>query len=343
TFAWTMTAKPSGSSATLSGATTPRPYFVADTAGSYTLQLIVSNGTLQSTAQTVTVVASAGAAKPNTNAGLNRNAVGQPVSLDGSGTFDANVPALPLTYAWTFTTAPAGSALTSAQITGATTTQPSFVPDAPGDYVLNLRATSSAGFSDDTVTVHASTGQSQGLLNDAPPNAVTGASQFVLPGAVANLTSASSADPDSGPAALAYNWWVDAAPTGSGSALVSKTTSTPRITPDLSGYYIARVEATDTFASSFSNTLVTAAQKCDVDANGTITQTDIAIITAALGQATVANDPRDPLAAGSVTQADVNYCQALVNPALPLAGSIPPSLTFTTSAGVTPASQNLTV
>ncbi len=344
TFAWTMTNKPSGSIATLSGATTPRPYFLADTAGSYMLQLIVSNGTLQSTPQTVTVVASAGVAKPSTNAGLDRNAaVGQAVSLDGTGTFDANIPALALTYGWMFTTVPAGSALTNAQITGATTTQPSFVPDATGDYVLDLRATSSTGFSDDTVTVHAFAGQSHGLLSDAPPNAVTGPSQFVLPGTVANLTAASSADPDSGPAPLAYNWWVDAAPTGSGSALASKTTSTPRVTPDPSGYYIARVEATDTFASGFSNALVTAAQKCDVDANGTITQTDIAIMTAALGQATLANDPRDPLAAGSITQADVNYCQGLVNPSLPTAGSTPPSLSFTTSAGVTPASQNLTV
>jgi len=70
---------------------------------------------------------------------------------------------------------------------------------------------------------------------------------------------------------------------------------------------------------------------------------DLQLIQAALGQTVGPNDPRDPLAAGTVTANDVAYCQAMVNPILPNAGSVPPSLTFTGLAGTTPPSQTLSI
>jgi hypothetical protein len=347
TFSWTLANKPSGSaltSASIFSPTTPKPFFTPDVSGAYTLQLIVSNGTLQSTAQTVTVNAATGPLPPNANAGPARNAaVGQPVSLDGTGSFDPNLPALALTYAWTFTSVPTGSTLTNSQITAASTPQATITPDVAGAYVLHLHVTNSAGAGDDTVTVQAFAGQSHSLLTDAPPNAITGASQYVLPGGTAQLTAVQSSDPDSGPGGPAFSWWLNALPPGSAATIASPATAAPRLTTDVSGYYIPRVEDTDLFASGFSNTLITAAAKCDADANGTVNALDIAIITAAVGQAAGANDPRDPLAAGSVTAADLTYCQALINPTLPNIGSTPTSLTFTTAAGATPASQTLTV
>ena len=57
TYAWSFVSKPSGSSATLSDATLVNPTFVADVIGSYTLQLVVNDGQVDSVADTVTITA----------------------------------------------------------------------------------------------------------------------------------------------------------------------------------------------------------------------------------------------------------------------------------------------
>ena len=58
TYQWTITTKPSGSSATLSDATLVNPTFVADMDGIYTLQLIVNDGQVDSVADTVVITTS---------------------------------------------------------------------------------------------------------------------------------------------------------------------------------------------------------------------------------------------------------------------------------------------
>lgn len=58
TYAWTLTTKPAGSAASLSSATSVKPTFTADVAGTYGASLIVSDGQTSSIVSTVTVVAS---------------------------------------------------------------------------------------------------------------------------------------------------------------------------------------------------------------------------------------------------------------------------------------------
>src|SRR5208282_4839010 len=123
-----------------------------------------------------------------------------------------------------------------------------------------------------------------GLLKDVPPNAVTGPDQYAVPANQVNLTGAGSGDPDNGPSALSYHWWFNALPPSSSATLLNANTSLPMFTPDRTGFYIARLEASDEFASGFSNTLVTAAQKCDADANGVVNQIDIQLIQAQFGK-----------------------------------------------------------
>ncbi len=56
-YAWTLTSRPPGSAALLGGATTVRPTFTADFAGSYVVSLVVQDGKVSSATSTVLVTA----------------------------------------------------------------------------------------------------------------------------------------------------------------------------------------------------------------------------------------------------------------------------------------------
>jgi uncharacterized protein (DUF1800 family) len=57
TYSWTLSSKPPGSTAVLSGSATISPTFVADIAGAYVASLVVNDGTVSSPAATVTITA----------------------------------------------------------------------------------------------------------------------------------------------------------------------------------------------------------------------------------------------------------------------------------------------
>lgn len=61
TYRWTLTSKPTGSTAALSNATSVNPTFIADIAGTYTISLIVSDGQLSSRSVATSINASEGA------------------------------------------------------------------------------------------------------------------------------------------------------------------------------------------------------------------------------------------------------------------------------------------
>ena len=134
TFAWTLTARPAGSTPALAGATTVAPSFTADRDGTYVASLTVNDGKVSSSPATVTITAATANSAPVANAGSAQNvATGSLVTLNGSASSDANGD--PLTFAWTLTARPAGS---TPALAGATTVAPSFTADRDGTYVASL-------------------------------------------------------------------------------------------------------------------------------------------------------------------------------------------------------------
>ena len=133
TYQWSIVSKPAGSNATLNGPKTAKPSFIADVHGDYIIQLIVTDS-LDAASKPATVKVSFGNVAPVAQVGPNESAfVGETVTLDGSGSTDADHD--PLTYRWSVVSAPKRS---RAKIFSPTAEIASFVPDLPGTFVVQL-------------------------------------------------------------------------------------------------------------------------------------------------------------------------------------------------------------
>jgi len=129
---WSLLSIPAGSRAALSDPTALRPTFIADVNGAYIAQLVVRDPWSTSDPDTVTV--SFTNLPPVAVPGGNLSVLqGETVTLDGSGSSDPNLD--PLSFRWSFVTAPAGSA---AQLSDPTAMRPSFIADMPGLSVISL-------------------------------------------------------------------------------------------------------------------------------------------------------------------------------------------------------------
>jgi len=233
TYDWSFVSIPSGSAATLSNPTAAKPTFVADKAGQYAVQLIVNDGTVNSTPDTVTVAAAMGNTAPVADAGADQTvAIGASVILDGSASHDVDKNAL--TYQWALTTKPTGSA---AALGNSTTAMPNFVADVAGQYVgqliVNDGTVSSAP---DTVTITAGVG-------NTPPVANAGPDQIVAIGTTVALDGTASRDADGN--ALTWKWALTTKPTGSVAALSDPTAARPSFIVDKGGEYVAQLIVND--------------------------------------------------------------------------------------------------
>ena len=136
TYRWSL-AGPSGSHAALSSTIAPKPIFVADVAGIYSVVLVVNDGKVDSEAVTVALTAAAtNTAIPFANAGTATRKVitGAVVALDGSRSDD--VDGDPLTsYTWILTSRPAGSGATLSDVSAI---KPTFTADKAGVYTVTL-------------------------------------------------------------------------------------------------------------------------------------------------------------------------------------------------------------
>ncbi len=133
-FSWALTSKPAGSQAVLANANAEVSTFVPDVVGSYAATLVARDGLLDSAPSNVTITVSTANLAPVAQAGPAQTVpIDSRVTLDGRGSSDPNGDTL--TYQWSLTSRPAGSAAVLAVRTNAVI---DFVADVEGLYVASL-------------------------------------------------------------------------------------------------------------------------------------------------------------------------------------------------------------
>ena len=247
TYTWTLTSTPDGSAASLTNATSAQATFVADMAGTYNASLVVNDGRVSSSADTVVVTASSSNTAPVANAGPDQNVTtGTQVALDGSGSTDADGDSL--SYSWSLVSVPNGS---TATLSDTTSVQPTFVADLDGTYNVSLVVNDGSDNSaPDSVDVTAST------PNNAPV-ANAGSNQNVSTGTLVTLNGNGSTDADGD--SLTYTWTLTSTPDGSAASLTNATSAQATFVADMAGTYNASLVVNDGRVSSSADTVVVTA------------------------------------------------------------------------------------
>ena len=229
TFAWALISKPNGSSATLTSITVMRPALYIDIAGSYTVRLIVNDGTVNSAPDTVTISTQNSA--PVSHAGADQTAlVNDRVQLDGSTSSDVDGDML--TFEWSLVARPNGS---SATLTGTTVVQPALDVDVTGSYTVRLIVNDGTVTSaPDTVTIS---------TENSAPVSHAGADQAVMVNDAVQLDGSASRDVDGD--TLTFMWSFIARPDGSSAVLSDTEAVTPTFNVDVAGTYALQLIVND--------------------------------------------------------------------------------------------------
>jgi hypothetical protein len=200
TYAWSITSQPVGSVATLSDPTAVNPTFVVDVFGTYVVQLIVNDGTVNSAPDTVTIdtLNSPPKALPVLVPPPEGQVFfGDTATLDGSGSSD--VDDHPLTFQWSFTSRPPGS---GAALSDPTAVFPEFVIDVVGTYVIQLIVNDG--------TVNSDPESLNIVTGNFLPSADAGPDQSPLEKSSVVLDGSNSSDRDDG--IQSYSWVQTAGP-----------------------------------------------------------------------------------------------------------------------------------
>lgn len=143
-YTWTQT---SGTSVTLSDIKSENPTFtIPDVFGTFIFNLSVDDGRkATSITDDVTITSLHSDAGPDQDTGI------ELVTLDGSGSGDALSHSI--TYAWSVTTFPDTSGITTGSLSDTSIVNPTFTPDLIGNYTLQLVVDDTIITDTDTVTI----------------------------------------------------------------------------------------------------------------------------------------------------------------------------------------------
>jgi len=239
TYQWSLTSMPAGSATTLSDPAAMMPTFLIDAPGSYVAELIVNDGSADSAPDTVQIDTQNSA--PVADAGPDQNVfTTETVTLDGSGSVD--VDGDPLTYRWSLTSLPPGSATT---LSDPAAVMPTFLVDAPGSYVAELIVNDgSADSAPDTVQID---------TQNSAPVANAGPDQTVFTTETVTLDGSASTDVDGD--LLSYQWSLATLPPGSVTTISDPAAVMPTFLVDVPGTYVAQLIVNDGVADSASDTV----------------------------------------------------------------------------------------
>lgn len=252
TYSWSITSKPAGSSASLTGASSVNPTFTADKAGNYVVTLFVNDGAVSSNSSNVTITAATSNIAPVANAGTAQNVVvGTTTTLNGSASSDANGD--PITYEWAVVSKPTNS---NSVLSNGTTVNPTFVTDVAGSYVIRLIVSDgSLSSAPSNVTVTASTA-------NIAPVANAGTAQNVVVGTTTTLNGTASSDSNGD--TLTYSWSFTSKPIGSTTSLSNPASATPVFTSDKAGSYVLSLTVNDGSLSSTPSTVTVTASNANL-------------------------------------------------------------------------------
>lgn len=244
TFQWTLVSQPGGSSALLAGDQSVTPTLSPDLAGSYVIELVVSDAEFSSSPDSVTVNVSLPNTAPVADAGPDQTGVvGDLITLDGSGSSDADGDSLNIS--WNLITRPVGSV---AVLDSASAVMPTFTADLAGLYQAELVVNDgSVDSSADVVAINIDSA-------NTPPVANAGPDQSVFTGEIVQLDGSQSSDVDGDP--LTWFWSITIAPAGSAAALSDEFAVNPTFTADLTGQYVIQLEVDDSEANSTPDSVI---------------------------------------------------------------------------------------
>ena len=239
TYKWSLLSRPVGSNAFLSSTDVVKPKFDVDVAGTYTVQLIVNDGTIDSTPDTATISTENSA--PVANAGADQAVqVNDPVQLDGSGSSDVDGDSLK--FKWSLVTQPVGSTATLSDVHAI---KPAFTVDFAGTYTVQLIVNDGTQDSaTDTVTIS---------TENSVPVADAGTGQAVLVNDTAQLDGSSSSDVDGD--TLTFKWSLVSQPEGSNATLPDTQSVKPVFDVDVAGNYTVQLIVNDGAVNSTPDTV----------------------------------------------------------------------------------------
>lgn len=244
TYSWKITNKPALSNAQLSNATLINPEFTLDKAGTYTIELTVNDGQVNSLPDYVVIEAIPENSAPVSVAGSNQSILlGTSTVFDGSQSFDPDAD--DLSYSWSLLSAPQGS---TASLVNVNSERASFEPDQIGEYQVVLVVNDGVNTSEPDVVV-----LSVNNLTYIPlANAGEDQTVRVLDDVTLDGTASFDGDGD----VLRYQWSVISKPDASNLVLNDVTSSTPSFTADIEGRYTFSLVVSDTAYSSVADQVV---------------------------------------------------------------------------------------
>ncbi len=255
-YQWTLQ-KPAGSNASLIGPGSAKPGFVVDVPGDYVATLVVNDGQVDSSPDTVIV--STENVPPVADAGSGQTVkLGDTVTLDGSNSTDADGDSI--TYSWSLSNKPAGS---TAALSDPTASKPTFVADKSGSYTATLVVNDGKVNSDPDEVIIAT--------ENVPPVANAGPDQKTKVNTIVTLDGTHSTDVDGD--ILSYQWKLVQQPTGSSASLIGPGSPKPGIEVDMPGTYEVQLIVNDGQVNSNPDTVIVSTENVPPVANAGSDQT----------------------------------------------------------------------